>query len=382
TSRRVLVDAEAPTSQALSPAGGGRHAVSEIAVALSDKGLAGIDPSSVRLKVAGTEYVMDGQGLRYRPADGRLIWNCEQVIPNPVVFPDQKQVDVELVAAADYAGNPVQTRAAWNWVMDYSLDKTPPRPAEIHSTTHPTLLTQTFEDGQVPWATRDGENGAKVEIDTTTARNGKGSLKLTNQKAGGHMQATITTEAYDCEKYPVIAFDYRIPPATKLAFSVLLGGKWHAITLNDAATDVIGRVPGIIADNQWRHAAVELMPMLRRQQAQDALIVQQIIIGDRNTMDNAAGATAWFDNFIIGQVGKYPPVLRWRATDTTGIKGFSFALDQEPATVPDETPEGTEVAKSFDTMAPGVWYFHIRSQDGAGNWGPPTTYGLLHLKAD
>ncbi|MEN6644371.1 MAG: hypothetical protein ABFE08_18175 [Armatimonadia bacterium] len=382
TSRRLLVDSEAPTSQALLPAAGAKHAVSEIELALSDKGLAGIDPSSVRLKVAGTDYVMDGQGLRYRPTDGKLIWNCERVIPNPVVFPDQKQVDVELLAASDYAGNPVQTRAAWSWVMDYSLDKTPPRPAEIHSTTHPTLLTQTFEDGQVPWATRDGENGAKVEIDTTTAKNGSGSLKLTNQKAGGHMQATITTEAYDCEKYPVIAFDYRIPPATKLAFSVLLGGKWHAITLNDAATDVIGRVPGIIADNQWRHAAVELMPMLRRQQAQDALIVQQIIIGDRNTMDNAAGATAWFDNLIVGQVGKYPPVLRWRATDTTGIKGFSFALDQEPATVPDETPEGTEVAKSFDTMAPGVWYFHIRSQDGAGNWGPPTTYGLLHLKAD
>ena len=74
-------------------------------------------------------------------------------------------------------------------------------------------------------------------------------------------------------------------------------------------------------------------------------------------------------------------MIRWRATDTTGLKGYSFVLDQNAATVPDETPEGTEVAKSFDAMAGGIWYFHIRCQDGAGNWGAPTTYALLHLKA-
>jgi hypothetical protein len=381
-SRRLLVDSEIPSASLLSPAVGDKNAVSLIELHLSDNGLAGVDPSSVRLKVAGTDYVMDGAALKFLPAEGKLVWNCEEVLPSPVVFPDGKQVDVELIAAADYAGNAAQQLPKWSWTMDYSADHKAPVVSEIQSTTHPTLLSQTFEDGQALWANRDGKNGAAVALDSTTAASGKNSLKLTNQTAGGHMQATVTRTAYDVEKYPVVSFDYKIPAATKLAFSVFVRDKWYAITLNDAATDVIGRVPGIVADDKWRHASVDLMPLLRRQQANGPLLVENIVIGDRNTMDNAAGANAWFDNFVIGQVGKYPPVLRWRATDTTGIKAFSYVLDQNAATVPDETSEGMEVAKSFDAMNGGVWWFHIRAQDGAGNWGPATTYAVLHLKSD
>ncbi|MBU0606926.1 MAG: hypothetical protein KKI08_03530, partial [Armatimonadetes bacterium] len=383
TKRHLLVDADAPTAQALAPAAGQKHAVSEVEIGLSDKGLAGVDPASIRLKVGGAEYTMDGAALRFLPKTGKLVWNCEEVRPSPVVFPDKAQVDIQLAAAADYAGNPVPAPLGWNWTMDYSLDKTAPPIREIHSTTHPTWVTRTFEDSKVTWQTHDGNNGAKVELDTTGGAGGsRNSVKLTNQRAGGHMSVLTLSEGYDCEKYPIVAFDYKIPATTKLALSIAMRGKWHAITLNDAATDVIGRVSGIIADNKWRHAQVEIMPMLRRQFTDGPLVVDQIIIGDRNTMDNAVGATAHFDNFIIGQIGKYPPVLRWRATDTTGLKGYSFVLDQNSATVPDATIEGPEVAKSFDAMAGGIWYFHLRAQDGAGNWGAPTTYALLHLKAE
>ena len=380
--RHLLVDSEAPAAAALAPAASARNAASEISLKLSDSGLAGVDPSSVRLKVAGTDYVMDGAALKFLPAEGKLVWNCEEVLPSPVVFPDGKQVDVQLVAAADYAGNAVPQLPAWSWTMDYSLDHKAPAVSEIQSTTHPSLLSQTFEDGQAVWTNRDDKNGAAVTIDSTTAASGKNSLKLTNQTAGGHMQATIVSTPYDAEKYPIIAFNYRLPEATKLAFSVYMRGKWYGVTLNDAATDVIGRVPGIVADDKWRHASVDLMPLLRRQQADGPLIVDALVIGDRNTMDNAAGATAWFDNFVIGQVGKYPPVIRWRATDTTGIKAFSYTLDQDAASVPPQQSMGTEVAKAFDAIAPGLWWFHIRAQDGAGNWGPPTTYAVMHLKSD
>jgi len=382
TRRRLLVDSEAPTAQALAPAAEQKHAVSQIEIGLADKGLAGVDPASIRLKVAGAEYAMDGNVLRFLPKTGKLVWNCEEVRPNPVVFADKSQVAVQLVTAADYAGNAVPQVLAWNWTMDYSQDKAAPPVREIHSTTHPTLLTQTFEDGATTWTTWDGANGAQVEVDAADGSGSKASVKLTNQRAGGHMGALITAEPYDCEKYPIIAFDYKIPAATKLALTVTMRDKTQAITLNDAATDVIGRVPGIIADGKWRHAQVEIMPMLRRQFTQGPLVVERIVISDRNTMDNAAGAVAHLDNFVIGQIGKYPPVLRWRATDTTGVKGYSFVLDQNSATVPDETIEGPEVAKSFDAMAGGIWYFHIRAQDGAANWGATTTYALLHLKAE
>ena len=98
-------------------------------------------------------------------------------------------------------------------------------------------------------------------------------------------------------------------------------------------------------------------------------------------MDNEAGASAWFDSFVIGQIGKYPPVMRWRATDATGIKGYSYMLDRDPASTPDEAAEGVDIAKSYGAMEPGLWFFHIRAQDGAGNWGPTTSYALMHLRA-
>lgn len=382
TDCRVLVDWDAPVAHPLAPGVDTRQATSQITLNLSDQGIAGIAPSSVKLRVADTDYAVDGRCLTYSPSSGKLIWNGEQLTPHPMVFSDGQRVDVQLISAADYAGNPVTQLPKWSWIMDYALDKEAPVIREIQSMTHPTFLTQTFEDGQTLWTNRDGTRGAKVEIDTANAASGKACLKLTNQVAGGHMQATILSQPFDAEKYPVIAFDYKLPPETKLALSILMRGRWYAITLNDAAVDVIGRVPEIVADNTWRHAAVDIMAMLRRQWGDGPLIVDQLIIGDRNTMDNAAGAVAYFDNFIIGQIGKYPPVLRWRATDATGIKTFSYTLDRDATSVPPETPLGPEVGKSFDALAPGVWYLHLRAQDGAGNWGPPTTYALLHLKAD
>ena len=43
------------------------------------------------------------------------------------------------------------------------------------------------------WANRDGASGAKVELDATDAASGTTSVKLTNQTAGGNMNATIFT---------------------------------------------------------------------------------------------------------------------------------------------------------------------------------------------
>jgi hypothetical protein len=380
--RRVLVDAEAPAAQIYSPYPDARHAVSEVVVALSDKGISGVDPSTLKLKVGDSEYQVDGQGLRFEYSQGKLIWNCERVQPNPVVFGDGTEVDVALLAGADYAGNKLPELPRWKWVMDYSLDQTPPQVAEIYSTTHPTLVTNTFEYGLGYWQNRGGDNGAKVELVTDQAADGKGCVQLTNQRKGGHMEAFVYREPYVVEKYPIVAFDYRIPAGTRLALQFAMDGRWFAVNLTDEAKDIIGQVPDIIADGKWRHAQFDLMPLLRRHKPQGTLVVNQIFIGDRGTMNNEAGAKAWFDNFIIGQVGRYAPVLRWRATDTTGISGYSQTLSRDSGAVPAAESEGTEVAKTFGNLEAGIWYFHVRARDGAGNWGPPRTYAILHQNAD
>lgn len=380
--RHVLVDSQMPTAQSLEPIADTRAASSVVRLALHDDGLAGVDPTSVRLQVAGQEYVVDGQGLSYLPQTSELVWNCENIYPNPVVFPNHKSIKVALVAAADYAGNKVSALPSWTWEMDYALDRKAPVPSEIHSTSHPTLVTNTFEDGLGVWENRGGASGAKVELDTSEAASGKACVKLTQQSAGGNMQATVWNQPYPVERYPIIAFDYRIPAETRLVLNFLVSGQWYAVMLNDAAPGVVGSVAGIVADNRWRHAQFDLLPILRRQVQQGTLVVDQVVIGDREPITTPAGAVARFDNFIIGQIGRYPPVVRWRATDTTGIQGYSYSLDRNPGTVPDEVSEGTEVAKTFDNLEPGIWYLHLRAEDGAGNWGAPATYALLHMKAE
>lgn len=386
-SARLLVDTTRPVAEPLSPADGAAAATSAVELKLVDEGISGIDPASVVLSVAGVDYGVKSRGmggLHYDSAAGKLVWNCEQVLPRPVVLPDKKPVEVALKAAKDYAGNPVRTLPRWSWTMDYSRDETPPVIGELRSATHRTFLTNTFEDGLDGWANTGGAQGAAVELDTTTAASGEASVKLTQQTAGGRMSAIITREPFQADVHSVISFSYKVPANVKLDLVVrMAAGTEYAVSFTDNPTGALARIPNVRADNTWRHVSFELEPIVRRRQARGSLDVALLYWTDRNTMDNPKGATAWFDNFVIGTVGTRAPVLRWKATDTTGIAGYSYALDQQPGTVPPEEVAATSQSYRHEgTLDKGRWYFHLRAVDGAGNWGPTTHYALMHLTPD
>ncbi|MGM0491350.1 MAG: tetratricopeptide repeat protein [Armatimonadota bacterium] len=376
--RRLLVDSTRPTAAQLSPAADATTATSIVELELEDDGIAGVDPASIVLDVGGTDYKVSNTGLTYRSDQGRLVWNCEETAPSPVVFEDGAVVDVALKSASDYAGNPVTGLPTWTWTMDYAQDKRPPQIAEIDCSTHRSHIAHTFEDGVEGWGNRGGGEGASVEHDTSTAASGEGSVKLTQQQDGGHMQALLTSDGFDAERFPVIAFDYRFDPGVKLDLLVHMNGQWRAIAMTDDPNGSIGRVPGMRADGKWHHASVNIAPMLRRHQRRGPMDVTAVIVGDRNSLDNKKGATAHFDNFVIGSVGTVKPVFRWKATDTTGISGYSYVLDQEPTTQPPLETMGDSGAKSFEDLKSGLWFFHVRAVDGAGNWGPTSHYAIMH----
>ncbi|NLO05951.1 MAG: tetratricopeptide repeat protein [candidate division WS1 bacterium] len=376
--RRLLIDSSQPTAAQVSPAAGAQTATSSLVLDLKDSGIAGVDPGSVVLNVGGEDYSVSNNGLTYLSDQGRLVWNCENTSPQPTVFADGQQIEVTLKRAADYAGNPVTELPSWSWTMDYSKDKTPPVIAEIDCSTHRSFLTQTFEDGVDGWATRGGAEGALVEHDTTTAASGSGSVKLTQQRDDGHMQALLTPRTFQADQFPVIAFDYRFDSGTKLDLLLHMNGQWWPVAMTDDPSGSIGRIPGMRADGKWHHASVNVAPLLKRHQRQGALNVTAIMVGDRNSRDNKVGTTAHFDNVIIGSVGTVKPVFRWKATDTTGIAGYSYVLDQEPATEPPAESMGATAAKSFDALTTGLWFMHVRAVDGAGNWGKPSHYAIMH----
>jgi hypothetical protein len=380
---RLLADGEAPTASPAYPREGAKVATSIVRLNLADQGPAGVDPMSIILRVAGKDYTMENRGLSYSSSRGSLVWNCEDVSPDPVVLSDKQPVAVQLVAAKDFAGNPVVSPPSLTWTMDWSQDHQGPEVTKLQSTTHPTFVTDTFETGLGEWRTF-GQNGAKVEIDATTAGAGTHSVCLTQQKQGSPMAAYMTTSTFTLESYPVISFDYRLDPSVKLDLIVrMTNGNEYPICFTDNPSGAVGAIRNAVADGTWRHATVEVTQFLRQRQTQGTLEVAALYLTDRNQMDNPVGARAWFDNLVIGKVGTQPAQFRWRATDTTGVMGYSYCVDRSPSTEPPTTSKGP--ASSFrytDAMTRGRYYFHVRAVDGAGNWGPTAHYALMHLQPD
>ena len=74
--------------------------------------------------------------------------------------------------------------------------------------------------------------------------------------------------------------------------------------------------------------------------------------------------------------------VSWRdPADLSGVAGYFYNIDREPGTVP-TAAEGLytrERALSFEVQEDGVWYFHIVTQDQAGNVGVQATHFTVQV---
>ena len=71
------------------------------------------------------------------------------------------------------------------------------------------------------------------------------------------------------------------------------------------------------------------------------------------------------------------PSFSWsEPSDSSGIEGYSYELDDSPSTIPDTSVDTTGNSKSYSNQADGEWWFHVRAKDGAGNWGSTDHYRI------
>ncbi len=87
---------------------------------------------------------------------------------------------------------------------------------------------------------------------------------------------------------------------------------------------------------------------------------------------------AWYSNNVIA--------LTWTKED--GVNEFSYVLDENPYTIPDDIPEGSNNSVTYQGIEDGIWYFHIKAKKD-GNWWkvdhflikidttPPSDFSLL-----
>lgn len=70
--------------------------------------------------------------------------------------------------------------------------------------------------------------------------------------------------------------------------------------------------------------------------------------------------------------------LNWEtpAPGPSGVVGYSFALDQNPISTPEEVLTDSAVRVDYSSLPDGIWYFHCRAKGGSGVWGPAAHYEI------
>jgi uncharacterized repeat protein (TIGR01451 family) len=70
-------------------------------------------------------------------------------------------------------------------------------------------------------------------------------------------------------------------------------------------------------------------------------------------------------------VGSSTATLTWAQPpgDPATIAGYNWTLDQSPDTVPYEINHGLTATKTYEQLADGIWYVHVRAVSDGGLWG-------------
>lgn len=375
---RLLVDAGRPVISGFWPDNGAKAAPTTIGVKLRDDQGAGLDLGSLSLSVAGRDYRVDDQVLRYDAVNGRLIWDGRRAEP-PLAFTDGQTVEVKLTDAHDQAGNRPKELPSWQFTMDYAADHQGPE-VEIGSLTHPAHFIDGFESDVNEWQVRPA--GAVIVTNTKLRDDDTKAMVIKVNKAAQRWAAWRKLPlVYAAYRFRLIAFEYRIPKGQQV--DLLLSARNvkgefvdRSIGLTGSAADDRLKQFDVTADGQWHLAVIPLYDILSS--SQDfamPFMVDAVGFGDR------AGATQpgeiAIDNFVIFRQATAPLLsLYWKAYDETSVSGYSYVLDTEPRTVPKPETNTKETSLSLRQGTPGLSWFHLRAVDGAGNWGPPAHFLL------
>ena len=375
TTRRLLVESSPPVATILGPPENFRGAPENLRLKVARTGTAAIHPQSVGLSVGGTDYRVNHPSVVDDAATSLLTWYPDRVEPAPKIFADGQTVEVQLKSARDFAGNAVPQLPRWTWTMDYSKDDTGPSIQDFTSPSHPTFLSNTFEDGSA--GTVAVLKNAELQVVKGEAAAGERYLKL-RKTAAGSLSVRLLETPFQVDRFPVLAFDYKMGPQTRINVVAQIGDRRFVWAFSGPVAGTVGWVSGVKLDNQWHHAVVRLAAPLYDVREQPALTVKGLYLYEQQTGDQLpVGGEFAIDNLMVGASSSGPIVARWQAGDPTGIKGYSYLLTQDSQAQPPERVMSTAPSQRFDPVAGGVWFLRIRAQDGAGNWGPVFSYTLL-----
>lgn len=375
------------------PAAGVSAAPATIGVGFKPDRMNGIDPTSLKLRLTWPEngkevahdYEVDQRVLSFDAWSGRLVWDGRRA-EDPVPLPDKSVIKVQLVDARDQAGNRPKVMPAWQFTMDYALDKTGPT-VLVKSKTHSAFFQDNFESETLGWRPDPAREAVLKRVpDEREPQTYALAVSATTDKAA-YVAWCPLDPVYSTVRFSHLAFDYNIPKGAGADLLLRLSGDGaKETTLPLGLTERPGvprrlKVPGIIADGQWHQAVVPLAQLLKGEEGlPQAPVVPAIGFGDAGPTGATAGTTLRLANVSIFRPSTTNAArVTWQALDESGVKAYSFVVDQDPRTVPPTTAtsDASKVDSSFPGLPAGRSWFHIRALDGAGNWGPTTHFLLM-----
>ncbi|MEW6584309.1 MAG: RHS repeat-associated core domain-containing protein [Nitrospirota bacterium] len=189
------------------------------------------------------------------------------------------------------------------------------------------LVENTFENDFGTFGERDRLVGATLMRDKQATPDGSYCLKFENKNFGGNFSATVFDKPFDIRQHGTMTFDYRIGPGTKVDFFLKVNGRWYDLRFTGDPIDFkyrdvnianLGAIEGIIADDKWHTASVDLRYLLRQQTRNtqvDEIVMANWDVGGYMKLEfgrNPRGAAYYIDNFRItgsGEIADTPATL-------------------------------------------------------------------------
>ena len=276
----------------------------------------------------------------------------------------------------------------------------PPRPG--------VLLFNDFERDLGTVKARDRYVGATVA--RVPRQGGSHAARFVNENHGGNFSATLLDSPFDVRAYSTLQFDYRIPQDVHIDLLAKVEGRWYSLRFTGDATNYqnrdvnianAGAVPGVIADNAWHRATIDLASALGQVTARTR--VEEIVFADWHVggymeLDfghNRRGATFYIDDLLLrgshkpGSVNPQPLVL-----DTFDDGLEHNALGGKFGTFDGSATLNTAIARTVDAASKGALvnglltldYDGIRGNSYGGYYSELggaslTDYNLLSFRA-
>ena len=325
---------------------------------------AALDMKTLQLKVGDQTFKRDAQALSLDGSDLQLAAG-----EAGFRWQDGQAIALNLDGLKDSLGREVDKKTV-PLKVDYSQMKAPPPLPQVK-----------FADGREAWSDGDfesnmggwvptGDGAALIDRDDTTKAEGDYSLRFTSPSNGPPFRANLELKSNDIGQYPVLSFDYRVPPDLRIDFLVSFDNQnWKiGFTDTDNPWPELGKIPNVIADNQWHHTEVNVFEWMQKARPQAANYkLSWFGLGDLAWQGNAAGIRFWLDNFRFVPVENGAPLKAEVMENTvSGVQKIAFVLDDKSETVPDINQ--AIAGKQLEVAGQGRQWLHLRAQSGAGVW--------------